>query len=97
MIYPMAVIHISEEEAARDLRAVLAKVRAGELVEIDSGGESFTLLPSRYEVPKTRTLSEAIRSSRERNEKVVLDDRFGDDLENVIRQHENEHLGSSWE
>lgn len=93
----MVVIHISEEEAARDLRAVLAKVRAGQHVQIDSGTDSFTLLPSRYEVPKNRTISEAIRLAEERGCDVLLDDKFGDDMEAIIKQHENEYLTNPWE
>ena len=93
----MAVIHISEAEAARDFHAVLAKVRAGEHVQIDSLGDSITLLPSRYDVPKTRTLSEAIRLSEERGSNVLLDDQLGEDLEAIIKQHENEYVTNLWE
>ena len=102
----MAVIHISEEEAARDLKAVLAKARSGEHVIIDSEPEGFSLVPcichpsNPSQISGTlprRTLSEAIRLAEARNSPVTLDDKFADDLEAVIRSHEHETLIDPWE
>ena len=91
----MAVIHISENETALSLADLIAKVRAGDRVEIDSGSESFAIVP--IEAPsKMWTISEAIRRSRERGSNVLLDDKWGEDLEAIIRSHEHETLGDAW-
>lgn len=92
----MAVIHISEAEAANTLPDLIAKVRAGNRVEIESGSESFAIVP--LQAPsKMWTISEAIRRSEARGSKVLLDDKWSDDLEAVIRSHEHETLGDAWE
>jgi len=82
----MAVIHISEAEAARDLSAVLEKVRAGEEVRIATNTSTIALITE----PKRKTLSEAIRLAEERDEDVTLDDQFTNDLDAVITNHEHE-------
>jgi antitoxin (DNA-binding transcriptional repressor) of toxin-antitoxin stability system len=56
MISGMAIVHISEAEASRDLSAVLARVRAGDEVRIDSLTDCFSLMPAR----SPKKLSEAI-------------------------------------
>lgn len=84
----MAVIHISEAEAARDLPGLLAKVRSGEEVRITSGAESVTLVQVSKSDPRSKTLTEAIRLADERQLEVTLDDQFSDDLEAIITNHE---------
>ncbi len=79
----MAVIHVTEAEAARDLSELIEKVRAGGRVEIDSGTESFALVPAGP--IKTWTVSEAIRRAEARGPGVTLDDQFGDDMEEIMR------------
>jgi hypothetical protein len=93
----MAVIHISEKEAARDLPAVLAKVRAGNLVEIDSGSESFAVVAKGDAIPPRRSLDEAIRMSEERGSRVLLDDDFGDDMEEIMRLNRLPRETEPWE
>ena len=88
----MAVIHISESESA-SLSPILEKIRAGNSVVIRSGGDDFSLV--RLGVPR-RTLSEVIRLAEQRNSTLTLDDQFGDDLEAVIRQHQNESPFDPW-
>ena len=90
----MAVIHISEAEAARDLPSLLAKVRAGERVHIATSAATITLVPE----PRKKTLSEAIRLAEERDEQITLDDQFSSDLDAVITNHEHEAGSRSpWE
>ena len=93
----MAIIHVSEAEAARDLSTLFAKVRAGDEVRINSGADSFSLVPS--SAPKTEvwTISEAIRRAQEHRSDVLLDDQFGDDVEAGIRSHEHEVLRDPWQ
>lgn len=82
----MAIIHISEAEAARDLPGLLAKVRAGQEVHIATNASTITLITEL----KKKTLSEAIRLAEERDEDVTLDDQFSSDLDIVITNHEHE-------
>jgi len=81
----MAVIHISEEEAARDLRNLIDKVRAGERVEIASGAETFALVPARPTHPMIWTTEDAVRQAEARNSPVTLDEDFGGDMEEIMR------------
>jgi antitoxin (DNA-binding transcriptional repressor) of toxin-antitoxin stability system len=42
----MAVIHISEAEAARDFAGLLARVRAGAEIVIENGAQPVAVLPA---------------------------------------------------
>lgn len=91
----MAVIHISEAEAARDLAAVLARVRAGAEVIIDDDTSPAVVLRIADERP-VRRLSDSLRLAKEHGSTVTLDDGFARDLEAVIDSH-GEPLRSSWD
>ncbi len=84
----MAVIHISGAEAARDLPALLARVRAGEEVVIDDGSAPPVMLRV-AEQPKGRKLSESLRlaeeHAKERGYEPVMDADFAADVEERIR------------
>src|SRR5664279_2528329 len=54
------VIHISEVEAASDFAAVLARVRAGAEVVIESEGGKLPVAVIHPPVPPRRTISECI-------------------------------------
>lgn len=90
----MAVIHITEAEAARDFAGIMARVRAGEEVRI--GNDISILQAHKTDKPK-KTLSEAIRLAEERQSTVTLDDQFARDLEIVISNHEHEGIRNPWE
>ena len=83
----MATIHLTEAEAARDLPALLAKVRAGAEVVIDNGTHPAAIL--RSEFPVRRTISECIALARkheqESGEIPRLDPEFADDVAEIIR------------
>ena len=102
----MAVIHISEADAARDLPSLLAKVRAGAEVLIDSDSESFRIVSvarpelgreSELQMGQPRLLSEILAGLREDASKALLDDEFGNDVEEGIRSHQQERLIDPWE
>lgn len=95
--FDMAVIHISEAEAARDLPGLLAKVRAGDEVLIGDLDRTVAVLRAPEVNPAPRSLSEALRLAEERGSTVTLDGEFGNDLEAVIRQHRNEPVRDPWE
>jgi antitoxin (DNA-binding transcriptional repressor) of toxin-antitoxin stability system len=91
----MAVIEISETEAARDLADLLAKAHAGEDVRIRGRTGTVAVVPVVEE--RKKTLSEAIRLAERRNDNVTLDDQFSRDLETVICNHEHEAIRNLWE
>ncbi len=83
----MATIRISEAEAARDFAELLARVRAGVEVVIESGGHPPAVL--RTAESARRSISECIalakRHEDETGEAPVLDPDFAADVEEVIR------------
>lgn len=95
MIGPMATIHISEAEAARDFTGLLARVRAGAEVVIDKDASPAIVLRVAAE-PNIRRLSESLSIARERHSTATLDSGFADDLEAIVRSH-SEPLQSPWD
>ena len=92
----MAVGRISEDDAARDFSALLARVRAGE--EIVIGPESApvaVLKPA--DRPHVRKLSESLKILRERGSRATLDGDFGKDLEDVISSHREPLNPPKWD
>jgi len=86
----MAVIHISEAEAARDFAAVMDQVRAGVEVVIENGSLSVAVL--RAASPQRRTLTECIERARkhelETGEAPVLYPDFAADVAEIIDKRE---------
>jgi antitoxin (DNA-binding transcriptional repressor) of toxin-antitoxin stability system len=91
----MAVIHISEADAARDFVSLLARVRAGEEVMIGPEAAPVAVLKP-ADGPYVRKLSESLRIAKERGSKVTLDGGFERDLEDVIASHP-EPLKNPWD
>jgi len=84
----MAVTHISEAEAIRDFAGVLAKVRAGDEIVIDTGAEpvSVVLKSAWSKDPSiTATLARMKASSEELGYTPVMDAEFAADMEEIIR------------
>jgi prevent-host-death family protein len=83
----MAVIHISEADAARDFSELLARVRAGAEIVIESSSRPSAVL--RAIEPPRRSISECIalaaKHEEETGESPVLDPEFAADVEEVIR------------
>jgi prevent-host-death family protein len=81
------VIHISEEEAARNFTDVLARVREGAEVVIESGKLPVAVL--RPAEPNVRLLSESIalakKHAAELGYEPRMDPEFAADLEEIIR------------
>jgi len=93
----MAVIHISEAEAAHSLSDLIDKVRAGDRVEIESNSESFALVPAVEGFPVGWTTDDAIRRSEARGSTITLDDDFADDMEEIMRFNRQEGWPNDWE
>ena len=66
----VATIHISEAEAARDLPGLLARVRAGEEIIIESDTYSATVL--RAAAPPRSSISESIALAEARTKRAGL-------------------------
>jgi antitoxin (DNA-binding transcriptional repressor) of toxin-antitoxin stability system len=83
----MATIHIPEAEAARDFTGLLARVRAGEVIVIDSEAAPAVLLRVAAE-PRGRLLSESIALAEAHAKQLgyepIMDASFAADLEDII-------------
>jgi antitoxin (DNA-binding transcriptional repressor) of toxin-antitoxin stability system len=83
----METIHISEDEAAHDFAGLMARVRAGAEVVIESGSAPVALV-SPAALPR-RSISESIAlaeaRTRERGYPAVMDPDFAADMEEIIR------------
>ncbi len=91
----MAVIHISEAEAARDFAGLLARVRAGAEIVIEDDASPSVVVRVTAKRP-VRRLSESLRLAKEHGSTATLDGGFAHDLEAVIQSH-REPLESSWD
>jgi antitoxin (DNA-binding transcriptional repressor) of toxin-antitoxin stability system len=87
IIEGMATFHVSEADAARDLPGLLARVRAGAEVVIESGVHPAAVL--RTAEPVRRSISECIALAKKHEEETgeapVLDPDFAADMEEIIR------------
>ena len=86
------VIHISEAEAARDFAGVLARVREGTEVVIESNASAVAVVRPAGEAFRPRLLSESIALAKKHEEETgvvpVLDPDFAADMEDVIKTRE---------
>jgi antitoxin (DNA-binding transcriptional repressor) of toxin-antitoxin stability system len=78
------VIHISEAEAARDFAGLLARVRAGAEVVIESGKLPEAVIHA--PLPPRRTISECIALLPE-DSTAIIDADFAKDVEAAIESH----------
>jgi hypothetical protein len=78
------VIHISEAEAASDFAVLLARVRSGAEVVIESGKLPVVVIHA--PIPPRRTISECIALLPE-DTTAVMDADFAKDIEAAIESH----------
>lgn len=90
------VIHISEEEAARNFAHLLARVRAGAEVVID-GREPVVVSMLSVNGQAGRLLSESIVLAEAHGSTVTLDGDFGRDLEAIINSHREPLTPPAWD
>lgn len=99
MITDMATIRISEDDAARDLSTLLARVRAGEEVVIEKAASPAVVLRVAAE-PRGRRLSESIALADAHETELGcaprMDPEFAADLEEIIRGRKARDT-SAWE
>jgi len=89
IIENMAVIHISEADAVRDFSSLLAQVRAGAEIMIESGTKTVAVLKAPAEESHFRTISESISIAKNHAKKLGYEPRmsadFAADIEEVIK------------
>ena len=90
------VIHISEEEAARDFASVLARVRAGAEVVIETEGGNLPVAVIHAPVLLRRTISECIALLPE-DSTAVMDADFARDVEAAIESHREPLEPPAWD
>ena len=82
----MPVIHISEAEAARDFSGVLAQVRAGAEIVIESGDRPVAVIkPAPMDASLSATIARLDASSEALGYVPVMDAEFAADMEDIIR------------
>lgn len=83
----MAVIHISEADAARDFASLMARVREGSEVVIENGAAVVAVLKPAEEF-HPRLLSESIALAKEHAKRLgyepKMDPDFAADLDEII-------------
>ncbi|MGH9406898.1 MAG: hypothetical protein ACRD3D_13835 [Terriglobia bacterium] len=90
------VIHISEEEAASDFTAFLARVRAGAEVVIERGALPVAVLKP-IPAHRGRLLSESMALAEAHGSTATLDGEFAADLETVINSHREPLNPPAWD
>ena len=90
----MAVIHISEAEAARDLAGVMARVYAGEEVIIENGTFAVAMVPT--PVPPRRSIADCIALLPE-GSTATIDEAFAKDVEAAIEAHREPLNPPAWD
>lgn len=96
----MAVIHVTEAEAARDLPALIVQVQSGTQVYIDGTDGPVAVLNSpaygRGD-PPPMSLSEAIALLDRIGSHAVQDEGSAEAVMAGIKRHEHEYLRDPWE
>ncbi len=88
-------VHVTEAELARDVRAVLAKVRQGVEVVIEQDNRPVAVLkPPQV---KGRRISEVIAALEASGANAVVDEDFARDVETGINAHREPWNPPSWE
>src|SRR5208337_1796763 len=80
------VIHISEKEAASDFASVLARVRAGAEVVIESESGTLPVAVIHLPAPPRRSISECI-ALLPKDSTAVMDADFAKDVDAAIEGH----------
>ena len=90
------VIHISEAEAASNFADVLARVRAGAEVVIESERGKLPVAVIHAPAPPRRTISECIALLPE-DSTAIMDADFAKDVEAAIESHRESLTPPAWD
>jgi antitoxin (DNA-binding transcriptional repressor) of toxin-antitoxin stability system len=95
MIGDMAQVHMSEAELARDLHAVLEKVRQGAEVIVERDEKPVAVIKAPQF--RGRSIDECIALAKAHGSHVTLDEDFGKDLEDIINSHREPLNPPAWD
>jgi antitoxin (DNA-binding transcriptional repressor) of toxin-antitoxin stability system len=95
MIEDMAQFHVTEAELARDLQAVLERVRQGVEVIVERDATPVAVIKSPQF--RGRSLDECITQAKAHGSHATLDEDFGKDLENIINSHREPLTPPEWD
>jgi len=90
----MATIRISEADAARDFIGLLARVRAGAEIVIESGDYPAAVI--RPAEPPRRTIEECIALLPERSS-ATIDEDFARDVQEAVAAHREPLNPPAWD
>jgi hypothetical protein len=93
----MATIHISEADAARDFAALMAHVRLGAEVVIETEARAVAVVRPAVPAGPGRLLSEIIAAAETRGSSTLLDGSFARDLEEAINSHSEPLNPPAWD
>jgi hypothetical protein len=97
----MAIVHMSEAEVARDLRAVLAKVQQGVEIVIEQDHRPVAVMRSSVPVRPGRKLSECIALAKAHEAKLgfapIPDEDFAKDVQAGIDSRRDSFAPPAWE
>lgn len=88
------VIHVSENEAAKELANLLARVRAGAEVIIESGATPIAVLHA--PAPPRRSITECI-ALLPKNSSATIDEDFAYDVAAAINAHREPLTPPAWD
>jgi len=93
----MATIYISEADAARDFAGLMAHVRLGTEIVIESETRAVAVLRPAVPAGPGRLLSEVIAAAEMRGSSALLDGSFACGLEEVIDSHREPLDAPTWD
>jgi antitoxin (DNA-binding transcriptional repressor) of toxin-antitoxin stability system len=93
----MAVIRISEADAARDFAGLMARVRLGAEVVIENDARAVAVVRPAVPAGPGRLLSELIAAAESRGSTATLSGGFARDLEEVVNNHPEPLDPPSWD
>jgi antitoxin (DNA-binding transcriptional repressor) of toxin-antitoxin stability system len=94
IIVSMAPIHISEADAARDFAGLLARVREGAEIVIESGTAPVAIL--RRPAPPRRSIEECVALLPE-DSTATIDEDFARDVEEAMAAHREPLNSPAWD
>lgn len=95
MIEDMSTVRITETELARDVHAVLERVRQGVEIVIEEDHRPVAVI--RSPLPRGRLLSECIALAEARGTTAILDEGFVKDVEEGIAERSKPWNPPAWE
>lgn len=94
MIEEMMSVHMTEAEVARNLPAVLEKVRHGVEVVIELDNRPVAVIKA--PLAQGRMISEVIAALEASGAKAVIDEDFARDIEEAVKAHREPWNPPSW-